>query len=167
MPIGYWLIAAVLLMAALRRTLRRVIAGRLRGRSLVWRVRARHDLRLTTRGLRLRLFGIAELDNGSDRPAAVQALQAMIGERPARLRVLAVDDDGTLAVVLRCAGRNPAEILLRHGLVRSRGTGTRRYRQAQAAAQVQRCGLWRLAGSDPIRGRPASLLVLVFPWWQG
>jgi endonuclease YncB( thermonuclease family) len=85
------------------------------------------------------------------------------------LRVVAVDGDGTLVVVLRCDGRNPAVTLLRAGLVRSRGTGARRYRQAEAAAQAERLGLWHRSESGTPRSQklPTPLPAVAFPWWQG
>jgi endonuclease YncB( thermonuclease family) len=81
-----------------------------------------------------------------------------------RLRVVTVDGDGTLVVVLRCNGKNPAVALLRAGLVRTRGTGSRRYRQAQSAAQLQRRGLRRLAefGPSQMASPPALPAELVF-----
>jgi endonuclease YncB( thermonuclease family) len=119
---------------------------------------------LRARGCRLRLYGV---DGAFDPPQAIGCFGRLAPGR-VRWRVLAVDSDGTMAIVVRAAGKNVAVEMLRCGAVAVRGTGARRYRLTQAGARLERRGMWRHvehwpAQPEQVRGRFA----LPFPWWQG
>ncbi len=160
-----WCVAAAAAGVLLARRWRSLVAHRLIGRSLIWRVRVRGDGSLAAGLWRLRLYGVAPMMDGTGTAAWLQ--RALEG-RAARLRVLLVEG-GALVVVLRCGGENLAIGLLRAGLAQTRGTGARRYRQAQGAAQCRRCGAWRLldAAPPPRRDWASWPPVAFFPWWQG
>ncbi len=166
MFIVFCCVVAIVATSFIARRLRRGCARRLQGRSLVWRVAVRDDGGLIARGWRLRLFGNALPDQ--DGAGAADVLRAAIAGRCVRLRVLAIDGDGTLAVMLRCDGRDQAIALLRAGLVKTRGSGARAHRQAQIVAQGESCGLWRLgdAVSTPWRATPIAGQATVPRWWQ-
>jgi len=163
MPSQYWLLlAAALALLCAQRVLRRAVSRALMGHSRCWRLRLAADGTLRARGCRLRLYGI---DSTVD--AAAILGQSIDGKR-LRWRVVAVDYDGTLAIVLRADGRNVAVDLLRLGIVAVRGSGARRYRCAQAQAGVARLGLWRHGENGSVSSAENSRRVaLSFPWWQG
>ncbi len=110
------------------------------GRSLSWPLRVKRDGSLRSHGLRLRLYGVSE---AQDNRLLAARLVAMLADRHCRWRVVAIDDDGTLAVLVRVERTNLAVPLLRDGLVRLRGSGTRPLRLAQDDARRRRCGVWR------------------------
>jgi hypothetical protein len=112
------------------------------GRSFCSPLRATRDGSLRSHGLRLRLYGVSEA--GDARMVAAR-LTGLLADKPCRWRIVCVDADGTLAVLVRVAGVNVAAPLLREGLVSLRGFGTRRLRVAQDAARRERCGIWCLS----------------------
>jgi endonuclease YncB( thermonuclease family) len=134
-------------------------------RTLSLPLRVRRDGRLRCRGLRLRLYGVGAPD---DAALCSARLAALLAGKPCRWRVLAIDGDGTLAVMVRVQGANLALPLLRDGLVGLRGCGTAPLRAAQEAARRERRGIWRFAEE---RQMPHGAAVVqgfaIFPWWQG
>ena len=156
MPVQYLLTRAAL---PLRR------ARLMSARTLSLPLRVTRDGRLRCRGLRLRLYGVGAPDDAALCSARLAAL--LVG-KPCRWRVIAVDGDGTLAVLVRIDGVNLALALLREGLVGLRGRGTAPLRAAQEAARRERRGVWRFAEEwqAPPEARFAQGFA-VFPWWQG
>lgn len=154
MPVQYLLVRAAL-------PLRRLPL--LRQRSFARPLRVMPDGRLRCRGLRLRLHGLSDAE---DAAALAASLRRSLAGGLCCWRVLSADRDGCLAILLRVDGRNIAEQLLRDGLVRLRGCGSRRLRAAEEQARRQRRGVWRFAQERAVREEFPSGLVL-FPWWQG
>ncbi|MGE0153862.1 MAG: hypothetical protein AB7R90_14695 [Reyranellaceae bacterium] len=154
MPVQYLLCRAALPLRAMRL---------LPGRTLSWPLRVQDDGGLRSRGLRLRLHGVGQAQNA---PLLAARLALLLAAAPCRWRILAVDRDGTLAVLVRVGGGNVAERLLREGLVDLRGGGTQRLRGAQEQARRERRGLWRFAEAPAMRAAP-SPGAPPFPWWQG
>lgn len=166
MSVQYWLLLAVALaLLCAQRPLRRVAALACKGRTLQWRVAITPDGRLRSRGLRLRLYGVSD---AFDCDVARRYLTDMIAGRDVRLRVMSVDRDGTVAIVLRAGGQNVAVELLHQGVLAVRGSGARRLQQAQERARVRRAGLWRSVGLwPPNLATHANCASSPFPWWQG
>ena len=165
MPAQYWLLlAAALALLCAQRQLRRALSQALMGRTRRWRLRAASDGSLRARGCRLRFYGVGE---ALDLRQAACCFDRLTSDQ-VRWRILSVDDDGTLAIVLRVEGRNVAVEMLRRGLIAVRGTGARRYRAAQAQARVERLGMWSDIDHWPMvsKERP-NRFAPPFPWWQG
>lgn len=110
------------------------------GRSVSWPLKVQRDGRLRSRGLRVRLYGVGEAE---DAHLLSARLNALLAGKHCRWRVVAIDGDGTLAIVVRLDRANLAAALLRDGLVGLRGWGSRPLRLAQDAAKRGRRGQWR------------------------
>lgn len=166
MSVQYWLLlATALALLCAQNPLRRAVALACKGRTLQWRIAIAPDGRLRSRGLRLRLYGVSD---AFDCDAARRYLTDVIVGRDVRLRIMSVDRDGTAAIVLRAGGQNVAVELLHRGVLAVRGSGARRFKQAQERARMRHAGLWRSVGLWPsqsaVRERCAPS---PFPWWQG
>ncbi len=162
----FWLLLlpAILVLFCSRRRLCRLAAMLLRGRTRRWRLRVARDGTLRSRGLRLRLYGVAD----AGEPDAIASLKRWLVAGRVCWRVLSVDDDGTAAILLRCAGSNAATDLLRQGLVIVRGSGARNLRTAQETARLRRLGRWQCLDRPPVVDRAGrDWRPLPFPWWQG
>lgn len=157
--------AASALASPMAQSVRRRVARRLLGRTLIWRVHAIGVARLRAGGMRLRLYGVSELP---DLHATLGAMSLPFDGQRVRLRIVGIDSDGTLAVVLRHGGNDVTIELLLRGLVAVRGSGAGRHRKAQAHARAQRSGLWRwIEEWSPSAGRRPPIALSPWPWWQG
>jgi hypothetical protein len=130
-----------------------------RGRSLCWPLRAAPDGSLRSRFLRLRLYGVGDVNDDGD-------VTALLAGKSCRWRVVGLARDGCLFIVVRVDGRSLALSLLRGGSVEIRGCASRRWRGAREAARREKLGRWRCAAEEPTAAssfdRPPP-----FPWWQG
>jgi hypothetical protein len=142
-----WLISG--LIVVVRRGIKRLVVRRFTGRTLFWKVRVLDGLRLQARGKRLRLYGIIGFDDRARVSEATRLLATAIGGRRVRLRIVDRDVEGTLIVVMRCNGVNPALVLLRTGLVATPVTTARAYREALIWARCRGRGNWRLVDKWP------------------
>jgi endonuclease YncB( thermonuclease family) len=147
LTIFVWLVAVLSVLG--RRWIGRLIERRFTGRTLFWKVRVLDGLRLQARRKRLRLYGIVTFDGGARVGEAARALAEAIDGRRVRLRIVGRDPDGTLIVVVRCGGANPALALLRSGLVATPVTVARAYREAMIWARCRGRGNWRVVDKWP------------------
>jgi len=163
MSVSYWLLlAAALALLCARPCLRRFLTRTcLAGRSRVWPLRVRRDGSLRARGFRLRLYGVECGDRCEELRAKLT--QSLTHSR-VRWRVLAIDRDGTAAILLCADGRNVAAELLRQGLLHVRGSGARRLRALQSQEQLKRSAI---DGCRTHRAVAGEWKPPPFPWWQG
>ena len=165
MSTSQWLLLAASIVAPRRPgRLRRALSRRLRRTTLVASLRLTAAGQLRVGAVRLRVFGILPSANAS----ALHAAMALPAGQAARMRIVALDRDGALVAIVHAGGRDLGASLLREGHALVRGTGNRRYRQAQARAQVLRLGAWRRCDCDAFEQASQQCHVaLPFPWWQG
>lgn len=160
-----WLLLAASTIAhRLPGRLRRALSRRLGRTTLIAPLRLTPAGELRVGAVRLRVFGTLPSANAS----ALHAAMTLPAGQAARLRIVTLDRDGALVAIVRAGGRDLGASLLREGQALVRGTGNRRYRQAQARAQVLRLGLWLRCDCDAFEQVSQPTHVgLPFPWWQG